>query len=75
VPRLTHHRHVDPDYQTGAEALLQYLDQQGYQADWTTASADDYGLPQSRCRVYIVAVRAMPPLHCKHAARKKVSAA
>jgi len=75
VPRLTHHRHVDPDYQTGAEALLQYLDEQGYQADWTLASADQYGLPQSRARVYIVAVRAMPPQQCKHTARSKVAAA
>ncbi len=75
VPRLTHHRHVDPDFQTGAEALLEYFDGLGYQADWTWASADQHSLPQSRARIYIVATKAMPPRHCKHEAHSKVAAA
>jgi site-specific DNA-cytosine methylase len=52
VPRLTHHRKVDPDHRTGAEFILDELGKFGYVGEWRILSPRKFGLPQSRDRAY-----------------------
>jgi site-specific DNA-cytosine methylase len=52
VPRLTHHRKVDPDQRTGAEFILDELSKLGYVGEWRILSPRNFGLPQSRDRAY-----------------------
>jgi site-specific DNA-cytosine methylase len=52
VPRLAHHRKVDPDHRTGAQYILDELSKLGYVGEWQTVRPRDFYLPQSRDRVY-----------------------
>jgi site-specific DNA-cytosine methylase len=52
VPRLAHHRSVDPDTRTGAQFILDELSKLGYVGEWRTVRPRDFYLPQSRDRVY-----------------------
>jgi site-specific DNA-cytosine methylase len=52
VPRLSHHRKVDPDHRTGAQFILDELSKLGYVGEWRTVRPRNFYLPQSRDRVY-----------------------
>jgi site-specific DNA-cytosine methylase len=54
VPRLAHHRKVDPDHRSGAQYILDELSKFGYVGEWHTVRPRDFYLPQSRNRVYAV---------------------
>jgi site-specific DNA-cytosine methylase len=50
---------VDPNDQCGAEALCSALKEEGYVAKWFSVSSDEFFLPQSRARVWILALRTL----------------
>lgn len=48
---------MDPDARSGVEALAHELSDRGYETDWTVLCPTRYLLPQSRERVYMLALR------------------
>lgn len=52
VPSLTH-----PSHRSAFEATLHQLEAEGYAVAWWRLNAADYGVPQSRVRVFIVGLR------------------
>lgn len=52
VANLKNRRHVDKKTTTGCQQVVEALEEAGYKGDWRTVNTLDFGLPQSRPRVY-----------------------